>query len=770
MGDLGAITITAGESNTASNVGTNGTGLFKQKTGVNLEFKKLNVISSVLQIIDDVANSEVDLDIPASAITYQKIQNVSAASRILGRITAGAGIIEELTGTQLTTLLDVFTSALKGLVPLSGGGTTNFLRADGTWAAPPSGAPSGSAGGDLAGSTYPNPVVANDVITNAKLANATANTIKGNATAATADPTDITIGTNTVLGRVAANIVAAALVTAQITDNNVTYAKLQDVTATARLLGRITAGSGDPEELTGTQATTLIDPFTSSLKGVAPASGGGTTNFLRADGTWNAPPGAGIGGRHAPRMTVENDAGTITAYDDDGTTVLSGSNATTVIMAAINALTAGRTWKERVFLKGNFTVTQLTLPSYIILDFTEARLFQANATNIHMLVNNDLTNGNSNIEIVGSILDQNRAGQTVTGANYTSRNSIHMEKVTNLYVHDTQFLNPLACAVLAKDCNNVWIDRNYVTNAYQLGFYLWSPTLGTGNHAWITNNRTYDLRENCIGIQGYNDVWVDKNDLELTGTVPINTQGTNLHILNNKVKTCNRSGISLCAEGTHIGDYSEIVNNHVENAESNDTTQLGLTNQAGAGIHVGISDAADWVIVKDNRVFGGANQSNVAFGMRCEHSQYMQVLNNRVKGWNRNGITIAGVNVTFSGSGRVASQDRALVEGNIVVGNGLINDATVAFRGGISLYGQGSETDYLTNIMVPDNICFNNIDYGIRFKNCKNVYIEDNFLSGNTVGALLNGGSTSGIIRIRNNDGYVTEGKGNSVQSGTGAL
>jgi hypothetical protein len=34
---------------------------------------------------------------------------------------------------------NLFTSVLKGLVPPSGGGTTNFLRADGTWAAPPGG-------------------------------------------------------------------------------------------------------------------------------------------------------------------------------------------------------------------------------------------------------------------------------------------------------------------------------------------------------------------------------------------------------------------------------------------------------------------------------------------------------------------------------------------------------------------------------------------------------------------------------------------------------
>ncbi len=39
-----------------------------------------------------------------------------------------------------------------------------------------------------------------------------------------------------------------------------------------------------------------LDEFTSTTAGVAPASGGGTTNFLRADGTWAAPSGGGGGG------------------------------------------------------------------------------------------------------------------------------------------------------------------------------------------------------------------------------------------------------------------------------------------------------------------------------------------------------------------------------------------------------------------------------------------------------------------------------------------
>lgn len=83
---------------------------------------------------------------------------------------------------------------------------------------------------------------------------------------------------------------------ATIANDAVTNAQLANV-STATFKGRITAASGDPEDLSGTQATTLLDTFTSGLKGLVPASGGGTTNFLRADGTFADPavgPGSGI--------------------------------------------------------------------------------------------------------------------------------------------------------------------------------------------------------------------------------------------------------------------------------------------------------------------------------------------------------------------------------------------------------------------------------------------------------------------------------------------
>lgn len=81
-------------------------------------------------------------------------------------------------------------------------------------------------------------------------------------------------------------------ITATIANNAVTNDKAADM-ATARIKGRVTASTGDPEDLTGAQATSILSQFNSTDQGVVPGSGGGTSNFLRADGSWAVPAGGG---------------------------------------------------------------------------------------------------------------------------------------------------------------------------------------------------------------------------------------------------------------------------------------------------------------------------------------------------------------------------------------------------------------------------------------------------------------------------------------------
>ena len=71
-----------------------------------------------------------------SGSTSDNVVDQVAPNALKGNNTGTLGMAMDLTGTQVTAMLDSFTSAAKGLAPASGGGTANFLRADGAWAAP----------------------------------------------------------------------------------------------------------------------------------------------------------------------------------------------------------------------------------------------------------------------------------------------------------------------------------------------------------------------------------------------------------------------------------------------------------------------------------------------------------------------------------------------------------------------------------------------------------------------------------------------------------
>ena len=90
-----------------------------------------------------------------------------------------------------------------------------------------------------------------------------------------------------------------------IANNAVTNAKLAAI-GTQTFKGRTTAGTGTPEDLTATQATAMLNLFSPTLRGLVPASSGGTANFLRADGTFASPPGATNGTVTSVSVTAVN--------------------------------------------------------------------------------------------------------------------------------------------------------------------------------------------------------------------------------------------------------------------------------------------------------------------------------------------------------------------------------------------------------------------------------------------------------------------------------
>lgn len=246
------------------------------------------------------------------AVTYAKLQNVSATDRLLGRDTAGAGDVEELTvGGGLE-----FTGTGIQRSALAGGDVT---------------APAGSAVASIAADAVVTAKILNANVTNAKLANMAASTIKGNNTAGVAAPLDLTTaqtkallaiaasdvsglaavatsgsaadlsaGTllaarmpaltgdvTTAAGAVATTIGANKVLTTHILDANVTLAKMANM-ATASFLGRTTALAGVPEVLTATQATAMLNVVSTTAKGLVPQAGNTTYKVLRDDATFAA--------------------------------------------------------------------------------------------------------------------------------------------------------------------------------------------------------------------------------------------------------------------------------------------------------------------------------------------------------------------------------------------------------------------------------------------------------------------------------------------------
>lgn len=194
--------------------------------------------------------------------------------------TSNVGTVTSVTGTAPISVsngtttpaitVTTFGTSNSGVVPASGGGSTNFLRADGTWAAPSGGGGGAPTDADYLVRTANGSLSAERVVTDSTTVTAnwaTSGQVSFERAALTGDVT-----------------ASANSNTTTIANDAVTYAKIQNVAA-SRLLGRASGTSGDVEEITlGTNLS-----FSGTTLNATGGSATVDVQKFTASGTWNNP-------------------------------------------------------------------------------------------------------------------------------------------------------------------------------------------------------------------------------------------------------------------------------------------------------------------------------------------------------------------------------------------------------------------------------------------------------------------------------------------------
>jgi parallel beta helix pectate lyase-like protein len=424
---------------------------------------------------------------------------------------------------------------------------------------------------------------------------------------------------------------------------------------------------------------------------------------------------------------------TVFVQDLNGAVVHSGTTVATEIQWALDNLTSGRASKETVKLVGDFTFPTIKLSSFTTLDLTEARIFQTNGTNANFIRNDDLTNGNNNIEIAGGMIDGNKAGQAGGGTEDT-QSMVYFFKCTNVMLHHGLYKNGDFHNVRFRDCpgrcsftNNISLDARHE----HVAAHAQGTTPGSCKDYAFINNIFENITAGNTFVSTLNvaDISTNNNIMRTVfdGTSTISINGPRNNCIGNIIIA---GGYGITLSQIDSPDYdasgSIIADNVIRNCDR-------------YGIALFSHSSAKNILIQNNHIDG--NTTSTYSGIFVQGGKNVLIQNNMVHDAQGSGIRLAGPSGFPS--------DHVLIMNNMCFNNGKSLDGTDdSLRSGIAV--DASALSRLTNIIIQGNQCFDQQGtktqkYGIRTRFSNDCIVRFNDVRNNLTGGFIDV-SSSGLL------------------------
>jgi len=300
--------------------------------------------------------------------------------------------------------------------------------------------------------------------------------------------------------------------------------------------------------------------------------------------------------------------------------VSSATNDSAVIQSALNGLTAGRDWKEKVIVRGDYTLgVKLTVPSYTVLEI-QGKLTLADGVNDNMIENSDTTNGNTDIEICGGLLDGNRANNAGNLA------GIYLDNVENCTVKDCRVINCARWGIYLGHASYCHIYGCKCSNSGQHGIMV-------DDHVYyntVENNICYDNGNHGISLE----VYAEHNSIvgnmcigNVKGIVVENPPNRYNDVIGNIVSG-NAHGIQILGSSTNHIRFCNFIGNIVSNNKEHGIyfTQYVSHCEIAGNVCVGNStqtnNSRDNIYVKDGSTYNYIHGNICRAGINANKPRY----------------------------------------------------------------------------------------------------------------------------------------------------